>query len=63
MERGDLISINLQGKEVLFCIVGRYKDQEDGRDIIVMALIDPEQIVHVKSDILGIKTVDNRIQH
>ena len=63
MERGDLISINLQGREVLFCIVGMYQDREDGKDILVMALIDPLQIVHVKSDVLGLKSPGQCVTH
>ncbi|NPV92575.1 MAG: hypothetical protein HPY50_17555 [Firmicutes bacterium] len=63
MERGDLISINLRGRDVIFCIVGRYQDQEDGQEILVMALIDPDQIVHIKSNRLGIKGLDNTTMH
>lgn len=63
MERGDLIFINLHGREVLFCVVGLYKDRNDGEDIVVMALIDPQQIVHVKSELLGIREVESNLIH
>ena len=48
MERGDLVAIYLQGEAVLFCIIGLYQDEVEGEVMAILALIDPEQLRHIR---------------
>ncbi len=52
MERGDLVAIYLQGEAVLFCIIGLYQNEVDGKVMAILALIDPEQLRHIPLELL-----------
>ncbi|MGE5372109.1 MAG: hypothetical protein ACM3QZ_08990 [Solirubrobacterales bacterium] len=47
MNKGDLLTVYMNGKAMTICVVGSYKEDYSGEEMVVLALINPDSMVHV----------------
>ncbi|MGI6649156.1 MAG: hypothetical protein ACOX5W_08875 [Bacillota bacterium] len=47
MERGDIVGLQLEEQVVLFCVVGFYQKADSDETMVILAMIDPEQLLHI----------------
>ena len=47
MNKGDLFTVDLDGKTMTVCVVGSYIEEYSGEEMIILAVVNQENVVHV----------------
>ena len=47
MDKGDLFTVYLDGVQMMVCVVGVYREDLSGEDVVVLAVIDKDNLIHV----------------
>lgn len=47
MTKGDLFAIYMDGVIMTVCIVGTYHEEYSGEEIVILAVVNQENMVHV----------------
>lgn len=63
MNKGDLLTVFMNGKAMTICVVGSYKEDYSGEEVVVLALVSPDNMVHVPLSDLDILFPGRRRLH
>jgi hypothetical protein len=47
VNRGDLFSVYLNGVMMTICVIGSYNEEYSGEEVVVLALISPDNMLHI----------------
>ncbi|MDD3852591.1 MAG: hypothetical protein PHD40_02920 [Syntrophomonadaceae bacterium] len=47
MNKGDFFTLYWEGIALTVCVVGFYQEEKTGEDIVVLALVQQENLVHI----------------
>ncbi|MGE5404408.1 MAG: hypothetical protein ACM3UZ_11745 [Acidobacteriota bacterium] len=47
MNKGDLFNVYLDGVMMTICVIGSYKEEHSGEEVVVLALISPDNMLHI----------------
>lgn len=47
MDKGDLFTVYLDGVQMTVCVVNIYKEEQSGEDVVVLAVIDRDNLIHI----------------
>ncbi|NLV16431.1 MAG: hypothetical protein GXY50_04370 [Syntrophomonadaceae bacterium] len=47
MNKGDLLNVYLNGVLMTICVIGSYKEEYSGEEVVVLALVSPDNMLHV----------------
>lgn len=63
MNKGDLFNVYLDGVMMTLCVLGSYKEEYSGEEVVVLAVISPDNMVHVPLSDLSIFLPIRRYLH
>lgn len=47
MHKGDLFTVYMEGVTMTVCILGFYEEEFSGKEMVVLAVVDQESMVHL----------------
>ncbi|MEA1961304.1 MAG: hypothetical protein U9N81_08560 [Bacillota bacterium] len=47
MNKGDLFTVYMDGAMMTVCVVGSYTEEYSGEEMVILALVSQENMVHV----------------
>ncbi len=47
MNRGDLFTVYLEGSMMTVCVIGSYKEEYSGEEMVILAVVSQDNMVHV----------------
>lgn len=47
VNRGDLFSVYMNGVMMTICVIGSYREEYSGEEVVVLALVNPENMLHI----------------
>jgi len=47
LNRGDLFTVYLEGAMMTVCVIGSYKEEYSGEDMVILAVVSQDNMVHV----------------
>lgn len=47
MDKGDLFTLYLDGIQMTVCVVSIYKEELSGQQVVVLAVIDRDNLIHI----------------
>lgn len=50
MDKGDVYTVYLDGHAMTVCVVGFYADELTGEEMVVLAVVSRENMVHIPLD-------------
>ncbi len=50
MNKGDTFTLHLDGDVLTVCVVGFYSEEYSGEEMVILALVSPDNLVHVPMD-------------
>ena len=53
MNKGDLFNVYFNGKAVTICVVGFYNEEYSGEEMVLLAVVSQDNMVHLSKDDLG----------
>ncbi len=53
MNKGDLFTVYMDGNVMTLCIVGSYQEELSGEEIVILAVVSQDNMVHVPADELS----------
>lgn len=54
MNRGNMFTVYMDGNMMTVCVIGSYKEEYSGEEIVILAVINQENMVHVPLEDLDI---------
>ena len=61
MNKGDFFTLYWEGVALTVCVVGFYQEEKTGEDIVVLALVQQENLVHIPLDQLEEISVEGKL--
>lgn len=53
MDKGDLFTVYMDGNIMTICILGSYKEEYSGEEMVILAVVNQENMVHVPANDLN----------
>ncbi len=47
MNKGELFSVNLGGSLQTVCVIGFYQTEEIGEEVVILAVVNKENMLHI----------------
>lgn len=47
MNKGDLFTVFMNGAMMTICVIGSYTEEPSGEEVVVLALVSPENLIHI----------------
>lgn len=47
MNKGELFSVHLDGTKLTVCVVGFYQDEDIGEEVVILAVVNKDQMLHI----------------
>lgn len=47
MNKGDLFNVQMEGVTMTVCVLGFYEEEFSGREMVVLAVVDQENMVYI----------------
>lgn len=47
MDKGDIFTVNINGSQVMVCIVDHYTEEVSGQEMVVLALISQDNVFQI----------------
>lgn len=47
MNRGDLFTVYMEGTMMTVCVIASYKEEYSGEEMVILAVINQDNMVHV----------------
>ncbi|MGE5398303.1 MAG: hypothetical protein ACM3MK_12340 [Chitinophagales bacterium] len=47
MNKGDLFTVYFEGVKMTVCVMGSYQEEYSGEEVVVLAVITPDNILHI----------------
>jgi hypothetical protein len=47
LNKGDLFTVDIEGKLLTVCVLGSYPEECSGEEMIILAVVDQENMVHI----------------
>ncbi len=63
MNKGDVFTVYLDENVMTVCVVGFYDDELTGEEMVILAVVSRENMVHVPLDDLQSLFPDNKYQN
>lgn len=63
MNKGDLFTVYFNGAMTTVCVLGSYREEFSGEEMVVLALIKPDNLFHIPLDDLKILYAGRRIMN
>jgi len=53
MNKGDLFTVDLDGKMMTVCVLGSYQEETSGEKMLILAVVNQENLLYVSAQDLG----------
>ncbi len=53
MDKGDLFTVYMNGNPMTICVLGSYKEELSGEEMVILAVVSQENMVHIPADDLN----------
>lgn len=53
MDKGDLFTVYMDGNIMTICILGSYKEEYSGEEMVILAVVNQENMVHIPANDLN----------
>ncbi|MEQ8200461.1 MAG: hypothetical protein ABRQ24_03445 [Syntrophomonadaceae bacterium] len=53
MNKGDLFTVYMDGNPMTICVLGSYQEELSGEEMVILAVISQENMVHVPAEDLN----------
>lgn len=63
MNKGDVYTVYLDGNVMTVCVVGFYADEVSGEEMVILAVVNRDNMVHVPLDDLQSLFPNNKYQN
>lgn len=63
MNKGDLFTVYLDGAMMTVCVIGSYKEEYSGEEMVILAVISQDNMVHVPLDDLDMLFPRRKFMH
>ena len=50
MNRGDLFTVYMEGAMMTVCVIGSYKEEYSGEEMVILAVVSQDNMVHVPKE-------------
>ncbi|HPF20491.1 MAG TPA: hypothetical protein PLC88_04055 [Syntrophomonas sp.] len=50
MNRGDLFTVYMEGAMMTVCVIASYQEEYSGEEMVILAVINPDNLVHVSRE-------------
>ncbi|QGT98746.1 hypothetical protein SYNTR_0153 [Candidatus Syntrophocurvum alkaliphilum] len=50
MNRGDTFNVHVDGKVLTVCVLGFYNEEYSGEEMVILAVVNQDNLVHVPLD-------------
>ncbi|CFX90231.1 Uncharacterized [Syntrophomonas zehnderi OL-4] len=47
MNKGDLFTVYMDGAMMTVCVIGSYKEEYSGEEMVILAIVSQDNMVHV----------------
>lgn len=47
LDRGDLFTVYMDGNVMTICVLGSYKEEYSGEEMVILAVVNQDNMVHV----------------
>ncbi len=54
MNKGDMFTVYLDGNMMTICVIGSYKEEYSGEEMVILAVVSQDNLVHVPADDLDL---------
>jgi len=54
LNKGDLFTVYLEGNVMTICVLGSYMEEYSGEEMLILAVVSQDNMVHVPADELDI---------
>ncbi|PKM77355.1 MAG: hypothetical protein CVU90_07850 [Firmicutes bacterium HGW-Firmicutes-15] len=54
MDKGDMFTVYLDGNMMTICVIGSYKEEYSGEEMVILAVVSQDNLVHVPADDLDL---------
>ncbi|MDD4801496.1 MAG: hypothetical protein PHF24_00945 [Syntrophomonas sp.] len=54
MDKGDMFIVYMNGNMMTICVIGSYKEEYSGEEMVILAVVNQDNIVHVPADDLDL---------
>ena len=53
MNKGDLFTVYVDGNTMTICVLGSYKEEYTGEEMVILAVVSQDNMVHIPADDLN----------
>jgi len=53
LDKGDLFTVYMDGNVMTICVLGSYKEEYSGEEMVILAVVNQENMVHVPANDLN----------
>lgn len=54
LDKGDMFTVYLDGNMMTICVIGSYKEEYSGEEMVILAVVSQDNLVHVPADDLDL---------
>lgn len=54
MNRGDFFTVYLEGAMMTVCVIGSYKEEYSGEEMVILAVVSQDNMVHIPMEELDL---------
>ncbi|MDD3363989.1 MAG: hypothetical protein PHZ03_03330 [Syntrophomonas sp.] len=54
MDKGDMFTVYMDGNMMTICVIGSYKEEYSGEEMVILAVVSQDNLVHVPADDLDL---------
>ena len=54
LNKGDMFTVYLDGNMMTICVIGSYKEEYTGEEMVILAVVSQDNLVHVPADDLDL---------
>ncbi|NLV22796.1 MAG: hypothetical protein GXY49_12590 [Syntrophomonadaceae bacterium] len=63
MNRGDLFTVYMEGIMMTVCVIASYKEEYSGEEMVILAVINQDNMVHVSREELEYLFPRSKLKH
>jgi hypothetical protein len=54
LDKGDMFTVYLDGNMMTICVIGSYKEEYSGEEMVILAVVSQDNLVHIPADDLDL---------
>jgi hypothetical protein len=54
LNKGDVFTVYMDGNMMTICVIGSYKEEYSGEEMVILAVVSQDSLVHVPADDLDL---------